>query len=235
MQLSESNSGKIRLFTELGTAIFHTPSKLFSFEELVDLSLGSNTFRGFHRVDKAKKGSGEICRSVLRRSKNLIISEVNRAESELDLHRFSCSIAESLIEALRSNIRPSQLSSFNKIRKPIDIVIEHMVAMGEDFQEARDKNIDLLFLPLDSQIFQSEFVFSSLEIRALKLKRNFTFKDIDSENHYKEIQEFLKRKASSIGIKSRIFFDLEWSERFARKGLCLFDLNPPARKTHFHC
>ncbi|MEI8603702.1 hypothetical protein [Pseudoalteromonas sp. B160] len=39
------------------------------------------------------------------------------------------------------------MQSFNKLRKPVDIVFEHFVAMGEDFAPARKAATPWLFLP----------------------------------------------------------------------------------------
>jgi hypothetical protein len=81
-------------------------------------------------------------------------------------------------------------------------------------------------LPLDSQMFKSDFVFSDNEITKLHLKRNFTFKDIDNQKQYSEIQNFLKEKAEKCGIDNRIFFDLVWNDRWNSNGNNLFETNP---------
>jgi hypothetical protein len=125
---------------------------------------------------------------------------------------------------LSKNIRKDQLLSFNKLRKPVDIVIEHMISMGSDFNSVRQSLTKHLFLPLDSQMFQSSIVFSDEEIQYLKIDRTFTFKDIRSNSHYYEIQSFLSDKAARLNI-DRIFFDLLWNERYKSNGGNLFETN----------
>lgn len=97
--------------------------------------------------------------------------------------------------------------------------------MGNDFDNARQYLTKHLFLPLDSQMFKSNFVFSDKEISELKIKRTYTFKDIEDENQYYEIQEFLRQKAIKVGISNRIFFDLIWNDRYKSAGKNLFETN----------
>ena len=87
-----------------------------------------------------------------------------------------------------------------------------------------------MFLPLDSQMFQSDFVFSDKERQELKIKKEFTFKDILEQSHYNEIQEFLKQKANLIGLENKIYFDLEWNDRWKSNGNNLFETNPKPKK-----
>lgn len=107
----------------------------------------------------------------------------------------------------------------------MDIVFQHMTAMG-DFIKDRSKIVEFLFLPLDSQIFQSDFVFSDSEITKFRINRNFTFTSIKTKAQYKNIQDFLKEKADKIGINHRIYFDLIWNDRYKSDGKNLFETNP---------
>jgi hypothetical protein len=84
----------------------------------------------------------------------------------------------------------------------------------------------MVILPLDSQIFQSEFIFTAQEAKALGIKRSFTYKDIKTAQHYADIQIFLKDKAAYIGLNHRIYFDLVWNKRFESNGTNLFLTNP---------
>lgn len=216
----------IEKVNEVGDRVYFKPHPLHTYEYLVQSSLGSNTYRGFHRKDKNRPGASTVFRNILNRNKNMIVESINGAKSENDLDDFLKKVCHILRQKLRANIRADQLTSFNKIRKPMDIVVQHMVAMGEDFTDAKAKIIDWLFLPLDSQMFQSKFVFNDQEVRGLKIKRTFTFTSIKTGSHYKEIQKFLKKKATEIGIKHRIYFDLIWNERYKSNGTNLFLTNP---------
>lgn len=213
----------------VGKRIFYNPNPLYSYEYLVQHSLSSNTFRGFHRIDKSKSGAGQVFRDVLNQQSNLITQSIINAKSETDIDLLSNELKTILKLELAKNTNNYQLQSFNKIRKPIDIVLEHMVSMFDGFAEVRQKIIPFLFLPLDSQMFMSTFVFSDLEIKELKLKRSFSFKDIWDKSKYQELQKFLKEKAEKLEI-DRIFFDLAWNERYNSIGGNLFDTNPRKNK-----
>lgn len=217
---------KIMLLNKVGQQIFYNPSPLFDYESLVKSSLGPNTYRGFHKINKNKPGSKEIFEKILIDNSEFIIKTLKSIKSEKALNSFENEICLTLKADLKKNIDNNQLKSFNKLRKPIDILVEHLISMGSDFSTTREKLIQHLFLPLDSQMFQSSFVFSDSEISELNIKRSFTFKDIMDENHYYRIQQFLKEKANLIGIEQRIYFDLIWNDRYKSKGKNLFSTNP---------
>lgn len=216
----------VRRINETGERVFYNPRPLLSYYTLATDSLASNTFRGFHRIDKAKPGSKGVFDSIFIQNRDYVIKNIKKANTEENLNECENEICQKLIYGLKNNIVSSQLTSFNKIRKPVDIVFEHMVSMGEDFVDARKAIVKHLFLPLDSQMFQSDFVFSDTELTLMKIKRNFTFKDIESKEHYLHIQDFLKRKAEKLGLGARIFFDLIWNDRYTSSGTNLFGTNP---------
>jgi len=216
---------KIEDINKTGRRVFYNPTTKLEYEFLAQKSLGPNTFRGFHKIDKIKPGSSHVFKSVLIENSQSIIKQLNNLKTEKELNDFSNELCKELLKGLKKNINNKQLASYNKIRKPVDIVIEHLVSMGEDFNQARERITKHLFLPLDSQMFQSEFVFSNSEIRKLNLSRRFTFKDIYEIEHYFTIQEYLKNKASKIGLEERIYFDLIWNNRYNSKGGNLFETN----------
>ena len=211
---------------KVGNRVFLNPIHLLTYDLLAKCSLGPNTYRGFHRIDKNLPGAASVFRRVLKENRTFILKEIKTAKSEKDIDGILRHLCGDLFHGLKTNIRPEQLNSFNKLRKPMDIVIQHMVAMGEDFSDARPIVTDWLFLPLDSQIFQSDFVFTDHEAKSLCIKRSFTFKDIEDQGHYADIQDFLKDKANQIGLKHRIYFDLVWNDRYQSNGTNLFRTNP---------
>lgn len=210
----------------VGDRIFLNPRPLLSYEELSKRSLGSNTYRGFHKLDKSGLGAAHVFREVLLQNKDSIVRSINGAGAESDINVLLTEVCDTLRAELKNHIRADQLNSFNKLRKPMDIVIQHMVAMGDGFGDVRSKIINWLFLPLDSQIFQSGFIFSDQEARNLGIKRSYTFKDIKDEIHYGDIQNFLREKSVQLGVKHRIYFDLIWNERYKSNGTNLFLTNP---------
>jgi hypothetical protein len=127
-----------------------------------------------------------------------------------------------LKSSLKKNINNSQLDSFNKLKKPIDIVFEHFIAMGDDFADIKNIITPFLLLPLDSQMFLSSIVFPDNEIKGLNIKRSYTFKDITDKQHYYEIQEYLKDRAQKLQFDYRIYFDLIWGDRYKMKSSEIF-------------
>jgi hypothetical protein len=216
---------KIASINKVGTQVFYNPKPLLNYDTLIKKSLGPNTYRGFHKVDKNRPGSKHAFEKVLFDNSKFIIKNLRAAKTEKDLDNLEKEICKILKKELKKNIDTRQLNSFNKLRKPIDIVIEHLISMGNEFSSVRKTLTEHLYLPLDSQMFQSTFVFSDKEIAELKIKRSFTFKDIVDDKHYYEIQSFLKQKAVAIGVSNRIFFDLVWNERYKSKGKNLFATN----------
>lgn len=204
--------------------IFSNPYPVYTYDDLVFRKkvLAWNTYRWFHKVNKSLPWAKEVFERVLKEQKIFIIKSLNNANSETDIDILEIYICKILKEELSKNIRQSQLESFNKIRKPIDIVIEHLVTMCNEFNSKRMELINYLYLPLDSQIFQSPLTFSDENIQNLSIKRTFTFKDITDSNHYYEIQEFLKNKAIKIGLNNRISFDLIWWDRYKKEITNLF-------------
>jgi hypothetical protein len=216
---------KVKKINELGDRIFLSPAT-HNYEYLVDNALGGNTYRGFHRIDKQKPGAKVAFTTELRSQESKIIRRLRQIRTEKELTKLENEVAESIKPAL-SNIRESQLESYNKIRKPLDIFFEHLVSMKEDFDSIRKTITPFLFLPLDSWMFKSPEVFPDEELKRLRIKRTFTFQDIVKRAHYFEIQDFLKMRAEREGLESRIYFDLLWNNRYKKKNAKnLFETNP---------
>lgn len=217
---------KIAEINIVGQRIFHNPNSLLSYETLTKRSLGPNTYRGFHKIDKSNSGAKDAFEKILKANSNFIIDTLIVSKTEKELDTLENDICDLLKIELKKNIKNEQLIPYNKIRKPLDIFIEHLVAMKTDFSQVRENLTKHLFLPLDSQMFQSDFIFSDKERLELKIKKRFTFKDILEKSHYYEIQDFLKQKANLIGLENKIYFDLEWNDRWKSNGNNLFETNP---------
>jgi hypothetical protein len=209
------------------TEFFYHPPKLSLTNFLRTIHWLQTPIGGFHRIDKQKPGAKVAFTSVLASKKAEIIRSLGQIRTENKLTELENEVAKGIRSALRSNILESQLTSYNKIRKPLDIFFEHLVSMKEDFDSIRKTITPFLFLPLDSWMFQSPEVFPDEELKALRIKRSFTFKDIEKSAHYFEIQEFLKMRAKREGLRSRIYFDLLWGNRYKKKSAKnLFSTNP---------
>jgi hypothetical protein len=219
----------VTAINRVGRQVFHDPSPLLAYEDLARSSLGGSTYRGFHKIDNTKKtsrGAKHVFEKVLKEKASYIIERLNASTTEAEIDELSRELCRSLQCDLKRYIQARQLDSFNKLRKPVDLVVEHLVAMGRDFSRARRHLSKHLFVPLDSQMFSSKLVFDDAELPALGIKRWFTFKDIEDESQYYVIQSFLKEKARRLGVQERIFWDLVWNERYKSKGKNLFATNP---------
>lgn len=228
-----------------GEQVFNKPEDMYKYDCIINgcyvrnkngklekmYAVGSNTWRGFHKKDKSGIGSKKIFTSYFTNNKAHIVGILKNINSEDELHEFENEICENIKESLMLCIKENMLNSYNKIRKPVDLYIEHIVSMADDFTEdERRKIFDFLFLPLDSQMFASEHIFTGPELYKYNLSRNSSFKDVYSENHYRELQELLKLKADNISTSiekefARIYFDLIWNERFKKEGKNLFETN----------
>lgn len=155
---------QLKRMNEVGDTVFLTPTPLLSYEELVLKSLGSNTYRGFYRKNNNCFGASYTFRDVLAKKKDYLIHALNNLTSEMQLNELANELCSELIVELSKNFKPLQLQSFNKIRKPVDIVFEHFVAMGEDFTQARKPPHHGCFYPLIAKYF-SQNLYSPLKKR----------------------------------------------------------------------
>ncbi len=148
--------------------IFIHPSAAYPWENIINgtsvsdkygnqrkmYAVAQNTFRGFHRIDKSCSGAKEEFLAYFTSKEYSLINKLLKIDSREDLNDLENMICVEIHDLL-SNCNPNQLSSYNKIRKPVDLYIEHLVAMSKELDGARDKLIPFLFLPLDSQILRS--------------------------------------------------------------------------------
>jgi hypothetical protein len=224
--------------------VFLEPGNRYSWEEIVGgapvltaqgmirrmFAVGTNTFRGFHRVNKKCPGAQEAFRSHFNEKKFAILKALSHVKTRDELHELQKQFSEALRGRLW-NIKSKQLGSFNKIRKPVDLYIEHLVAMAGDFDDHRHKLTPLLFLPLDSQIFKHPELFTERQLTDHGLSRASTYKDVETEKSYLELQDILQKKADTVSNKlgqpfPPIYFDLVWNDRHANWGGNLFETNP---------
>jgi putative zinc finger/helix-turn-helix YgiT family protein len=226
--------------------VFLHPTPRYSWEEIVNgvlvasprgagprqfSAVGRNTFRGFHKINKNWPGANEAFRSYFTHHKTGLLAELSRLENEEQLHQLENRVCEE-VKSLLTNIKPGQLQSYNKVRKPVDLYIMHLVAMATELDGSRERLAPLLFLPLDSQILchQGLFVGSELQKR-WSLPQTPTFQDVRTEKTYQGLQQLLQEKAGAVaGARGRplyrIYFDLLWGNRASNWGGNLFETNP---------
>lgn len=192
-------------------------------------AVSQNTWRGFHKIDKDRPGAAEGFRGYLLENAAQLLRELNHVQSAMDLDALADRIGEA-VKGRLTNIRPTMLQAYNKIRKPLDLYLEHAVAMASELAEARSRLVPWLRLPLDSQMFQLPHLFSDQELRQLKLSRQSTYREVNSANQYHTLQRIVNDRARQFSTMAGstfhpIYFDLWWNDRYGRSGGNLFEVN----------
>jgi hypothetical protein len=167
--------------------VFLHPSPLYSWDEIVSgtlvgsqaggtrlmFAVGQNTFRGFHRINKACAGAKEGFINYFLEQRSALVEALSSVRTHDDLNRISNRICEDVRVRL-NNCSPAQLRAYNKVRKPVDLYIEHLAAMAVELDEIRLRLVPLLFLPLDSQILAYSGLFTEQELARHGLSRAST-------------------------------------------------------------
>ena len=224
--------------------VFLHPSPKYSWNEIISgapvksqtgstrkmVAVNQNTFRGFHRVDKSYPGAREGFINYFLSQRAVLIGALSSVNTRDDLTKLSNHICEGVRTNL-SNCSPTQLQAYNKVRKPVDLFLEHLVSMAIELDAARERLIPLLFLPIDSQILACPGLFADNELHDNYLSRSSTYKDVRSEQAYLVLQEFLSQKATVVAEARQrqfyvIYFDLIWNNRHKEWGGNLFETNP---------
>jgi len=226
-------------------AVFLKPNPLYGYESIVNgctvtnvlngmqktmYAVSNNTWRGFHRTADSIYGSKEIFVTYFIQNKQKILSALESIKSAEELDSLEDTICKDIKNNLFGNIKASQLGSYNKIRKPVDLYIEHIVSMCSELSNNRSNSTKLLFLPLDSQIFSSPYIFSRSQLYSYGIRDNASFKDVQNRKTYIALQDILTKKASDISDCigkefHRIYFDLLWNDRYKKPGNNLFETN----------
>ncbi len=224
--------------------VFLRPTPLYSWNSIVSgarvqaqpggtrqmFAVGPNTFRGFHRINKACPGAKSEFVNYFLEQRAALVHALSAVRTRDDLDRLSNQICKEILNKL-SNCLPAQLNAYNKVRKPVDLYIEHLVAMATELDAVRARLVPLLFLPLDSQILAHPCLFTEAELAANKLSRRASYKDVRTVCMYSALQFLLAQKAAVIAEAMRrpfpvIYFDLIWGNRSHRPGGNLLETNP---------
>lgn len=194
------------------------------------LAVAQNTFRGFHRRDKSLEGAKQAFTSYFLENQREIVDSLSTVKNTQHLD----SICDEMCESIKSrlaNVKQSQLVPYNKVRKPVDIYVQHLICMADCFSDLRSVLVPVLRLPLDSQIFRCEHIFTDQELASANLTRRSTFQDVRTLACYLHLQSLLSEKANKQADRLRgrfvpVFYDLIWNDRYLRWGGNLFETNP---------
>ena len=218
--------------------VFLDPRPVYGWDDIVTgtnapfPAVAGNTFRGFHRIDKGRPGAAPVFTSYFVENRSGLLESLRSVRDEADLDEVADRAVADLLARLEGVIKPAQLESYNKVRKPVDLYVEHLVAMAREIgPETRERLVPLLFLPLDSQVFASEVCFRDSELRRHGVSRRSTSGSLSDAGAYAALQSILSERAGAVASHlgapfHRIYFDLLWNDRWTRSGQNLFALNP---------
>lgn len=233
-----------RKLLERGTEIYLSPGDEYSSQEIVlgvnvnngykvttMYAIDKNTYRGFHRNDKSLDGPRKLIQDYLSYRLPGIINVLLTIRYKENFEYLSDKITEELREQLGKNVKDYMLKSYNKVRKPIDLLLEHLIAMSSELHVSRGVLVPMLNVPIDSYILNSEIIFDRSAKMDLGIKHGMTYQDIQSKTQYNEIQIYIREKADSLSSLFSnnfypIYFDLIWSNRVEKAGNNLFKTNP---------
>lgn len=202
-------------------------------------AVAKNTWRAHHRIDKAREGSGAAYKAHFVVRKRDLLERLRSASHRDDLHRLANDVVDELRPRL-GNMNPHVRSSYNSLRKPVDLYLEHLVAMAREVDAAtRARVVPWLRLPLDSQMLGTFAlpgapdwaIFQSGELRRLSLTRASSYGHIRTEETYLALGAIVDARAREVGTLSGrpfhpVYFDMLWNERYRRGGRNLFETNP---------
>jgi hypothetical protein len=232
--------------------VFLNPTTLYSYEDIVFgkyindkngniakdkmgrknkmYAIATNTIRAFERIDKQSKvGPKYLLNEYLKSNKNYILNNLKQVQSKKELDDLEICISNELKKYLSRNVLEDRLKSFNRLRKPVDLLIEHLVCMAVELGEDRSRLLEYLFIPLDSQIFNSELL-TNEQLHNAGVSSKSKFGELVLDKSYYYLQDIIFEKAFEISDKykinfSMIYFDLLWGSRYNKWGGTLFETN----------
>ena len=111
----------------------------------------------------------------------------------------------------------TDILSYNRVRKIIDLYLQHLVSMARELDNVRKRIIPFLFLPLDSKIFISKDIFTEDELKRAGINRNSSYGSLKSRDKYDLLQNLLIDKSIKLSEKdnnfSPVYFDLIWQSK----------------------
>ena len=220
------------------------PSPLYDYQQIVSgvsicgktmKAVAYNTFQGYGRNLNGSNVQNIFIEQFLGNERS-IIGELHRINTKEELNDLSNDLFRKLYNELKEKTDISRLDSYNRIRKPIDLYMEHIVLLCEQIsQDCREKIVPLLYLPLDGQMFSSTDVFNNQsDLTKHGLNRKSTYGNVKDPRDYTGLQKGIERTADEISNNIDntffpIFFDMLWGgkirKRYQSNGSNLFLCN----------
>lgn len=193
-------------------------------------AVAGNTFRGLHRCDKSINNN-TVFNGYFVSERERLLAELGKVATREDYDNLSDRITLE-IKTRFGHVKPTMLESYNRLRKLVDLALEHVIAMATETADLRSRLIPLLFLPLDSQTLQHPELLNQDQVYRVCRGYPNSFGDIKSRAVYDALQRLAQKRAEELAEQlgrpfHPIYFDLLWNDRYRNRGGNLFELNPP--------
>ena len=208
--------------------IFSVPSRTGPWDEIVSgfrsacgqhdhQAVKSNTYRGFHRIDKTQPGAKPVFEDYFLAERDRLLLELSDIDSEAKLDAISERCRTEILARL-GNVIPRHRKPYNKVRKVVDLFFEHFVAVAEEADLIRERTVEYLFLPLDSQVLKSKVTFPDKDRSTLGILEGMTYGCVVERSQYEALQSYLRNRAAELSKEfeaevHRIYFDMVWRDR----------------------
>lgn len=249
----------INKLADRGNDIYMNPQHLYKYNDIINgvvidkdkspmKAVEDNTFQGFSYKDADMYKAMEIYDDYFINNKNNILNALKDISTIDSLNELEMNIYKDICGILR--YYPSlyrRAESFNRVRKPIILYVEHIVAMAEEISNLdRQRLVPFLFLAIDSYIIDSPFIFTESEINQWGLKKSTvdykgkkikgsSFGLIKKKSIFDSMERVALLRAKDYSCKIdkpfyRIYFDILWGNRINSDGRSLFLSNSTKKR-----
>lgn len=237
MEFEKSNLVSI---SKLGEKIFINPYPTYSYNEIITgckvipnkksmCAVAENTFKAFGYNNDDMYLAMRSYKEFFIDQKEVILATLKDINCSEQLDLFEDNLYGQIKSILSKYLyNKSKLLSYNRIRKPIDLYVENIVALANEMNGYREKLVKYLFLPLDSWMFKSKVVIHEDQfLFSNNLTRRSKMGDVRDRNTYEKLQGYLSEKVLQINKIIgrdfyRIYFDFFWRDRYRNRGTNLF-------------
>lgn len=221
-----------KVVAKYNSSLVNNPRKQYVIKGLIinndplTVIISSNTFRGFHKINKNGKGCKCIAHEYFESNQKRIIKKLGQITNRYELDKFSDKLTNELKQKL-TNIKKEKLKSYNKVRKLIDLYLEHLVLLSSNtFITNRNKLLLILFIPLDQHILTNMRDYLKPE----KIPSKPTMSSVIDKAMYDRIQKKLSVFCKQHKIPAPIALDLLWRDRYKKNGNDFMELTKAAIK-----